>query len=183
MTKSSAASHYLVALLLIRDMCVNSCVAFTGPFLTCPECGEPCYDIKLAASNGKIKVARQEFHTMPIGPQLRALWRHRDSAERMWYRDIRTEQILAKVDRSDENEDTILQMSFITVTSQSNRSFVPSLSESFSHEFFTFTVCNRSGVVESKTLKVKKHPLVHYTSLLVLCSCVLQTLAMMSQVR
>jgi len=55
----------------------------------------------------------------------------------MWYRDIRTEQILAKVDRSDENEDTILQMSFITVTSQSNRSFVPSLSKSFSHEFFT----------------------------------------------
>jgi hypothetical protein len=100
----------------------------------------------------------------------------------MWYRDIRTEQILAKVDRSDENEDTILQMSFITVTSQSNRSFVPSLSESFSREFFTFTVCNRSGVVESKTLKVKKHPLVHYT-LLVLCSRVLQTLAMTSQVR
>jgi hypothetical protein len=55
-------------------------------------------------------------------------------------------------------KDTILQKSLITITSQSNRNFFPCLS--FSRDSFTFTICDRSGVVESKTLKVKKHSLV-----------------------
>ena len=44
---------------LIHNMCVNSCITYTGPFLklqTCLYCGEPHYDpIKLAASNSKVK--------------------------------------------------------------------------------------------------------------------------------
>jgi hypothetical protein len=70
---------------LIHDMCIKTCVAYVGPFRdldTCPYCGELHYDpIKLAASNGKTKVARREFHTMPISPQLQALWHNKDSAQ------------------------------------------------------------------------------------------------------
>jgi len=86
-------------------MCVKTCVAYVGPFRdldTCPYCGELCYDpIKLAASNGKTKVARREFHTMPIGPQLQALWRNKDSAQQMRYRDIRTKEILKELGQND----------------------------------------------------------------------------------
>ena len=33
---------------LYHDMCVNTCLAFTGPFATldtCPTCKEPCYEV------------------------------------------------------------------------------------------------------------------------------------------
>jgi hypothetical protein len=63
---------------LIHDMCPNTCVAYTGPFAeleSCPECGEPRFDpIRLQASGGLVKIARQEFHTIPLGLQLQALW-------------------------------------------------------------------------------------------------------------
>ncbi|KZT02197.1 uncharacterized protein LAESUDRAFT_631732, partial [Laetiporus sulphureus 93-53] len=58
-------------------MCINSCLAFTGPFENdevCHYCDEPHYDMKiLHASHGKKKVARQDFYTIPLGPQLQAL--------------------------------------------------------------------------------------------------------------
>jgi len=84
------------------DMCINSCVAYTGPFeeLThCPypECQEPCYDQEELAKMGK-KVPRQVFHTIPIGPQLQAQWHHPDTAEKMKYRRCRTEEILKQMD-------------------------------------------------------------------------------------
>ncbi|KAG1733840.1 hypothetical protein EDB19DRAFT_1617322, partial [Suillus lakei] len=54
--------------------CINSCVAFVGPYAgleTCPTCGELCYDQKkLARSHGRKKVPRAVFQTIPIGPQL-----------------------------------------------------------------------------------------------------------------
>ncbi|KAL6303322.1 hypothetical protein BKA93DRAFT_735348, partial [Sparassis latifolia] len=69
---------------LIHHMCVNTCIAYTGPFTeleNCPKCGEALYDDqKLAVTNSKRRVARQEFHTIPIGPQLQALWRSREGA-------------------------------------------------------------------------------------------------------
>ena len=69
---------------VLHDMCINSCVAFTGPFLTlnkCPLCNEPRYDqFWLQSTHGKEKVPRQEFHTIPIGPQLQALYREPGSA-------------------------------------------------------------------------------------------------------
>ncbi|KAI6094453.1 hypothetical protein EV401DRAFT_2164076, partial [Pisolithus croceorrhizus] len=72
---------------VVKDMCVNSCAAFIGLLLdldVCPECSEPCYDqVKLQRSNGRIKQPRAMSHTMPIGPQLQALWRHPETAEKM----------------------------------------------------------------------------------------------------
>ena len=73
-----------------HDMCVKSCLAYTGPFAelnACLECGEPqCDPIT--------KKARQTFHTMLLGPQLQALWRDKDSAEQMLYRRRVTAMIL-----------------------------------------------------------------------------------------
>ena len=58
------------------DMCVNTCLAYTGPFspLTeCPFCGEYRYEQHLDVDS---KTPHHQFITLPIGPQLQALWRH-----------------------------------------------------------------------------------------------------------
>jgi len=90
---------------LVHNMCINSCLAYTGPFHgleICPKCGEPRYDAaKLASSGCKIKSPRQEFHTFPIGPQLQALSRDPDSAASMRYADIRTKEILEQLKLND----------------------------------------------------------------------------------
>jgi hypothetical protein len=55
---------------IMDHMCPNSCIAFTGPFAgleICPECGESHYN--------SLGATRQELHTMPLGPQLQALFR------------------------------------------------------------------------------------------------------------
>jgi hypothetical protein len=87
-----------------HDMCPDSCIAYTGPFKDlemCPTCGEHRFDpIKLASSNGEIKIARQKFYTFPLGPQLQALWRTPKGAERMQYRHQRTTEILEQLEDS-----------------------------------------------------------------------------------
>ncbi|TFY57813.1 hypothetical protein EVG20_g8395 [Dentipellis fragilis] len=84
---------------IVQHMCVNTCVAFTGPFAdrdTCPICQEPRYDQhKLHTSRGRVKSPRQVFHTMPLGPQLQARRRHPEMAEKMQYRDQCMREILA----------------------------------------------------------------------------------------
>ncbi|KAG1807871.1 uncharacterized protein BJ212DRAFT_1206955, partial [Suillus subaureus] len=76
-------------------MCPNTCLAFTGPYADlarCPRCGEGRWDPKKTTATQK--VARQTFDTFPIGPQLQALWRHPDHAEKMRWREERTQSIL-----------------------------------------------------------------------------------------
>ncbi|KAG1725615.1 uncharacterized protein EDB91DRAFT_1239764 [Suillus paluster] len=71
---------------VVDHMCINTCVAFVGPYTdceTCPECGTPC----------KVKVPQAVFHMIPIGPQMQALWHDPDSAHQMQYRKRRTQQI------------------------------------------------------------------------------------------
>jgi hypothetical protein len=86
-------------------MCPKGCIAYTGPFVNmdnCPDCNTSRYktDEELSAS-GRIKkkknakVPRQQFYTIPLGPQLQALWRTPQSAFFMRYRNRRTQQILA----------------------------------------------------------------------------------------
>jgi hypothetical protein len=74
---------------IVHDMCVKSCVAYTGPFLdldACPLCSEPRYDqFRLEISNGKDRTPRQEFHTIPIGSQIQALYRTPESAVHAHY--------------------------------------------------------------------------------------------------
>ena len=87
---------------VVHDMCPNSCVGYTGPFATldnCPECGEPRYDpILIQKTNGRIRHPRQQFHTIPVGPQLQALWRSPETANLMHHRIRRTEDILNEKD-------------------------------------------------------------------------------------
>jgi len=61
---------------LHSDMCVNMCLAYTGvfaPLSVCPICGENQYEQQYH-DIGDPKVAHCQFVTLPIGPQLQALW-------------------------------------------------------------------------------------------------------------
>jgi hypothetical protein len=78
--------------LIVHNMCKNSCLAYTGPFAelpSCPECGELWYD-----SSGAVK---QEFHTMPLGPQLQALYRDSQNAQNIPYWHRHTEEIIREL--------------------------------------------------------------------------------------
>ena len=78
-----------------EEMCVNTCIAFTGPFSEldiCPECAEPCYDPQ--KSQAHTKVGRWQFYTLPISPQLQALWHSLKSAKWMGHCSEHTQQII-----------------------------------------------------------------------------------------
>jgi hypothetical protein len=96
---------------IIHHMCVNSCIAYTGPFSelsTCPVCSESRYDqYHLEASSGKDKIPQQEFHTIPIGSQLQALYREPDSATRAHYLREEMARILSEI----EEHGTVLEYS------------------------------------------------------------------------
>ncbi|KAJ7259045.1 hypothetical protein C8J57DRAFT_1515746 [Mycena rebaudengoi] len=80
---------------IAHDMCVHSCIGFTGPFFSlenCPLCGEPRYD-----PLRKAKVPRKQFHTIPIGPQLQALLRTPGSAHNMRYKEGCTNAIMEEL--------------------------------------------------------------------------------------
>jgi hypothetical protein len=63
----------------------------------CPKCQTTRYDpIALASSGGQKKVAQHQFHTIPLGPQLQALFRSPEAARAMHYRHNKTAEILAK---------------------------------------------------------------------------------------
>ena len=82
------------------DMCLNSCMAYTGPWKdldSCPTCGETRYD---PAQPGK-RVPRQQFYTMPIGPQLQANWRSKEGARAMRYRQNRTQELVDMLQQND----------------------------------------------------------------------------------
>jgi hypothetical protein len=89
---------------IVHDMCPNSCVAYTGPFSnldTCPnsDCQESRYDlILLQSSSVNIKKPQQQFFTMPLGPQLQALWRNPETAEKMKHRSRRTREIFEELE-------------------------------------------------------------------------------------
>ena len=86
-------------------MCVDSCTAFTGPFAPleeCPLCHEARYnEEELARSNGKKKVPRKVFTTLPLGPQLQSRWRSPEMAKKMHYRWTKTQDLLERRDRGE----------------------------------------------------------------------------------
>jgi hypothetical protein len=60
----------------------------------CPKCGEFRYDqLRYDASNGADRIPRKTFLTIPLGPQLQAMWRSKKSAEAMRYRSTRTHEL------------------------------------------------------------------------------------------
>jgi hypothetical protein len=61
-------------LLLHFNMCVNTCLAYTGAFaslMECPFCGECQYQQHLDIDS---KTPHCQFIMLPLGPQLQALW-------------------------------------------------------------------------------------------------------------
>lgn len=88
---------------IVHDMCPNSCIAYTGPFAdleTCPisDCVATRYDpILLQSSDGRNKKPQQQFFTMPLGPQLQALWRNSETADKMKNRARRTREIIERL--------------------------------------------------------------------------------------
>ncbi|KAJ7575210.1 hypothetical protein C8J56DRAFT_801872 [Mycena floridula] len=96
---------------IVHDMCINSCMAYTGPFAElrrCRYCKERRYkptesqkgrDKQRELENNCSFIPRQTFTTIPLGPQLQALWRHPETAEKMQHRHRETRAI---IDASDD---------------------------------------------------------------------------------
>ncbi|KAJ3505412.1 hypothetical protein NLJ89_g7431 [Agrocybe chaxingu] len=80
------------------DMCPNTCMAYTATLSQldmCPKCGQSRYDTQILAATGKL-VPQRQFHTIPLGPQLQALWRSPQGATAMRYRREKTAEIIEK---------------------------------------------------------------------------------------
>ncbi|KAG1744035.1 uncharacterized protein EDB91DRAFT_1236594 [Suillus paluster] len=83
---------------MVHDMCINTCVGFTGPFSLldhCPECDEPHYDQDV------ILRTHSRFVSVPIGPQLQALYCDPQSAQEMCYRNKCTQEIIEELECED----------------------------------------------------------------------------------
>lgn len=90
---------------IMSDMCLNSCMAYTGPWsklLECPFCSTPRYDpVLLASSNGKTLSPQQRSLTIPLGPQLQAKYRTLEGAHNMRHRGRCTEELFDELNRVD----------------------------------------------------------------------------------
>ena len=88
---------------IVNDMCLESCIAFTGPFSkleSCPKCSEPKYDqFCLEASSGAEKIPRQEFRTISIEPQIQALYRNPESVKHAHYLREERSKVLAEIEQ------------------------------------------------------------------------------------
>ena len=85
---------------IMTDMCLQSCIAYTGPFAdleACPKCQTSRYE---ESSDPRKKIPRKQFSTIPLGPQLQAQWKSPEGARRMRYRNRKAEEIKAELLRS-----------------------------------------------------------------------------------
>ncbi|KIN97645.1 hypothetical protein M404DRAFT_91800, partial [Pisolithus tinctorius Marx 270] len=84
-----------------HDMCHNSCIAYTRPFShleACPMCHTSRWkEEQLQGTRRRSKVAAQTFTMIPIGPQLQALYWHKDSAVDMAYLARCTAEVLQQL--------------------------------------------------------------------------------------
>ncbi|OBZ74776.1 hypothetical protein A0H81_05489 [Grifola frondosa] len=88
---------------LPTHQCVNTCIAFTGPFEEldkCPMCGEARYD---PLQPGK-QAPRRVFHTILLGPQIQALRRTPQGALEARYRAAVTAKALEEMAPKDDPE-------------------------------------------------------------------------------
>ena len=89
--------------LVVHDMCINSCIMYTSPFLNleaCSMCSEPRYDqFRIWSSRGKERIAHQEFHTIPVRPQLQVLYHELGSTAHSHYLHKERERVLLEINR------------------------------------------------------------------------------------
>jgi hypothetical protein len=91
---------------ILSHMCPNSCMAYTGPHAdrtACKLCKAPRYDGNNPA---------REFYTIPLGPQLQALFRSPESVDDMQYRGEITTKILDELEASEGIIEVTLNVSF-----------------------------------------------------------------------
>ena len=84
---------------VMTDMCIDTCVAFAGPYSdrrTCPECSAPRFETVLRG-NKRVSVPRRQALTIPVGPQIQAQYRSRESAWNMGHRNRVMDPLLAKL--------------------------------------------------------------------------------------
>ncbi|KAG6823184.1 hypothetical protein H0H92_011113, partial [Tricholoma furcatifolium] len=89
-------------LLIVHDMCLNSCMAYTGPWSVleyCPFCNAFRYDPILFEKKKK-KVAQRHFYTLPLGFMLQAKYRTAEGAHNMKHRQRRTAEICLEIARA-----------------------------------------------------------------------------------
>ncbi|KAJ3019329.1 hypothetical protein NUW54_g116 [Trametes sanguinea] len=88
---------------IVNDMCVDSCVGFTGPYVhldSCPKCKQPRYDeLKTGTKPGAKKVPRKQFFTMALGQEIQAVFRTREGAESMAYLSSLVEEVLTTLEQ------------------------------------------------------------------------------------
>ncbi|KAJ6494491.1 hypothetical protein C8R45DRAFT_1052932 [Mycena sanguinolenta] len=80
---------------MLHDMCPNVCMAYTGPYADrthCKFCGAARYEDNMSP---------RRFYTIPLGPQLQALFRSPESVEDMKYRAVLTAKIQDMLEVSD----------------------------------------------------------------------------------
>jgi hypothetical protein len=88
---------------IAHDMCIDTCVAFTGPFSTlehCPLCRKPRYKEEQPSVRNTKKTPNRVFHTIPLGPQIQALWSSPDGAEDMLYSVHQTEKVQERLQKN-----------------------------------------------------------------------------------
>ncbi|KZT24807.1 hypothetical protein NEOLEDRAFT_1093646 [Neolentinus lepideus HHB14362 ss-1] len=87
-----------------KDCCIKNCIAYTGEFEdyeTCPLCDEARYQPQPPNCKKK-KIPRQTFTTVPLGPQLQALWRTHDGAAAMKWHRTQTQKIINELNANDD---------------------------------------------------------------------------------
>ncbi|KAG0701875.1 hypothetical protein DFH29DRAFT_805784, partial [Suillus ampliporus] len=79
-----------------HHMCINSCMAFTGPnsnLVKCAICSKPHYDpIKFINSQGKEKVPCLVTTSFPLGPEMQVLYHNTKSTQEMEYQQQQTQK-------------------------------------------------------------------------------------------
>ncbi|KAF9019797.1 hypothetical protein BDZ89DRAFT_1116600 [Hymenopellis radicata] len=89
---------------IMHDMCINSCLAYTGAFhdlMNCTYCGEARYK-PLRTSPGEFDqgAPRRQFMTIPLAMQAQAVWRHPATAEDMSYAFKELQKVLEEKQRN-----------------------------------------------------------------------------------
>jgi hypothetical protein len=75
---------------IFHDMCPDTCVGFTGPFVDldhCPICGKDRY-------RSGTREPQRQFVTIPLGPVIQALYGSATTADKMHYRERETATVL-----------------------------------------------------------------------------------------
>ncbi|PBK98268.1 hypothetical protein ARMGADRAFT_921273, partial [Armillaria gallica] len=95
------------------DMCVKSCMAYTGVFsqlVSCKFCNEPRYMTRVGKPITPDKFIKDEratylprlqYHTIPLGPQIQALFHNPQSVHNMRHHHEQTQQILEELEAND----------------------------------------------------------------------------------